>query len=39
MAYAGEDVGVFEAGWAGDLRIQAESLSKRIAAFARHLRR
>ncbi|NCZ96395.1 four helix bundle protein [bacterium] len=38
MAYAGEDVGVFTAGWALELRVQAELLSKRIAAFARRLR-
>ena len=38
MAYAGEDVGIFTAGWALELRVQAELLSKRIAAFARRLR-
>ena len=39
MAYAGEDVGILRADWAGQLRLEAETLSKRIAAFARHLRR
>lgn len=39
MALVGKEVGVFEEKRAADLRIQTESPSKRIAAFARHLRR